>query len=107
MDINNVNAVARVRMVDEVRDRIKSSDKMVERSLVKLLEKQTEDEKRSEATRYLNGQGFNSRDARFGTALAKVVEGGRRLSPKQIECARKMLTKYSGQLARIANGEVK
>jgi len=107
MDIDDVNAVVRVWTVDEIRDRIQNSDTMVEKSLVKMLEKQTEDEKSSEATRYLNGQGFNAKDARFGTILAKVVVSGKHLSPKQIECARRILNKYSGQLTRIANNEAK
>ena len=103
MDINDINVVTRVWTVEEIRDRLQTSDKTVERSLVKLLEKQTEDEQRAELTKYRNGMGFNAKDARFGSSLAKVVQSGRHLSPKQIESARKMLTKYSGQLARIAS----
>jgi len=103
VDINDINVVTRVWTVEEIRDRLQTSDKTVERSLVKLLEKQTEDEQRAELTKYRNGMGFNAKDARFGSSLAKVVQSGRHLSPKQIESARKMLTKYSGQLARIAS----
>jgi hypothetical protein len=106
MDINDVVAVRRVWTVDEVKAQMARNDGMVGRALLLLLEKQTEDEQRSELTKYRNGQGFNAKDARFGSSLAKVVQSGKHLSPKQIESARKMLVKYSGQLTKIAN-EVK
>lgn len=107
MDINDINFVGRVWTVEEIRDRLQNSDKMVSRSLIKIYEKQTEDERSEELTKHRNGMGFNAKDAKFGTSLAKVVERGGRLSERQIACARKILFKYSGQLAKIANSEVK
>ena len=107
MDINDINAVSRVWTVEEIKDRLQNSDKMVSRSLIKIYEKQTEDERSAELTKYRNGMGFNAKDAKFGTSLAKVVERGGVLSERQIVCARKILIKYSGQLAKIANSEVK
>ena len=104
MDINDIN---RVWTVEEIRDRLQNSDKMVSRSLIKIYEKQTEDERSAELTKHRNGMGFNAKDAKFGTSLAKVVEKGGRLSERQITYARKMLFKYSGQLTKIANSEVK
>ena len=87
----------------EISHLLETNDTMVSRSLVKIYEKQTEDEKRAEMTAYRNGMGFNARDAKFGTSLAKVVVRGGTLSDKQIVSARRMLVKYSGQLTKIAN----
>ena len=110
MDINDINSVAvssRVWTVDEIKDRLQNSNKMVARSLIKIYEKQTEDERSDEVTKHRNGMGFNAKDAKFATSLAKVVERGGVLSERQIGCARKILIKYSGQLTKIANSEVK
>lgn len=87
----------------EITHLLETNDTMVSRSLVKIYEKQTLDERSAEMTAYRNGVGFNVRDARFGTSLAKVMERGGTLSDKQIISARKMLIKYSGQLTKIAN----
>jgi hypothetical protein len=91
---------------EEIKDLILKSNKMVQRSLVKLFEKQTEDEKMSEETKEHNGVGFNGVDSKFLTSLAKQVQQGRTLSEKQMTHARKKLVKYSGQLTKIANGEI-
>jgi hypothetical protein len=91
---------------EEIKDLIGKSNKMVSRSLVKLFEKQTEDEKSSEETKHHNGVGFNGTDGKFLSSLAKQVLQGRTLTEKQLTHARKKLIKYSGQLAKIANGEM-
>ena len=89
---------------EEIRDLLERSNKMVHRSIVKIFERQTEDEKSTEATNHNNGVGFNSVDAQLLSSFAKQILEGRSLSPKQLEWARKKLPKYSNQLAKIANG---
>jgi hypothetical protein len=92
---------------------INTNDKAVYRALVVLFERQTADEQSSEATNHLNGMGFNGTDARFGSSLAKQViafEKGESkyrypLSRTQLEAARKMVRKYAGQLAKVANAK--
>lgn len=91
---------------EEILRLIETSDKMVERSLVKLYEKQTEDERNAEETRHHNGVGFSGFDAPFLTSLAKQIINGRQLTQKQLQSARKALRKYAGQLTKIANGVV-
>lgn len=103
-DINKIGVV-RIWTLEEIKNRLETSDAMVERSLLKLYERQTSDEQEMKTTRWLNGRGFNSKDVKFASGLAKIVEEKRHLSPKQIAAVRKMLWKYSGQLLRIANGE--
>lgn len=94
-----------------------SGDIFIERALVALYERQTADEQASGDTSHKNGKGFNCFDAELGSSFAKqIVEQkelvraynnpeGKRLSPKQRAVARKMLIKYAGQLAGIANAK--
>lgn len=98
---------------DSIRELIGSNDKAVWRGLEVLLARQTADERQAGQTAHLNGRGFNGRDANFGTSLAEKVIDWRKgvsgyrspLSPRQLDAARKMLRKYAGQLAKVANGE--
>ena len=86
----------------------------LERALVHLYNRQTEDERESETTKYPNGKGFNGQDAMFMSSLAEQViqsdrEPGFRLSPKQREALRRTLPrgrssrigKYAGQLLLV------
>jgi hypothetical protein len=95
---------------DSIRDLLTRNPKAVYRALVVLFERQTDDEKESEETKHDNGRGFNYRDAKFGSDLAqKCIRPDPRypspLSVNQLAAARRMLHKYAGQLARIANGQ--
>ena len=88
-----------------------NNDKAVYRALIVLFERQTADERDAGETNHLNGMGFNGRDAGFGTSLAKQVlkwQDGLTnyptpLSMAQMSAARKLLRKYAGQLAKVAN----
>jgi len=99
---------------DQILNMIDNRDDAVYRGLVAIYERQTADEQSTESTNHLNGVGFNGRDARFGSSLAKQIIGwnntppARRtyrypLSRTQLEKGRNLLRKYAGQLARIAN----
>lgn len=89
---------------------IDTRDDAVTRGLVAIYNRQTQDEQSTESTNKLNGMGFNGTDAAFGSSLAKQIikwESDRRyptpLSRTQLEKGRKMLRKYAGQLAKVAN----
>lgn len=98
---------------EEILPMLESNNKAVYRALEVLLERQTADERQSENTVHSNGRGFNARDAKFGTDLANRVIHWRSgkstylypLTAYQLAAARRMLRKYAGQLARVANGE--
>lgn len=79
------------------------SDKAVKRALVVLYDRQTQDEKRSDTTKYHNNRGFNHGDAKALSRWARYVIYGRELWPSTITQARRRLMKYAGQLAVIAN----
>jgi hypothetical protein len=89
---------------EEVKHLLQTSSKMVHRSIVKIFEKQTEDEKRAETTSHHNGVGFNGVDAELLSSYAKQILAGRTLTEKQMHYARKKIVKYAGQLTKIANG---
>jgi len=90
---------------EEIEILLVKSDLMVGRSLAKLYERQTSDEKASESTVHLNGVGFNSVDSKLLSSLARwYLSHGNTLTRKQMTLARKMIIKYAGQLAGVANG---
>ena len=77
---------------------ISANDNSVIQTLVLVYEGQTLDEKSAEMTHHDNGIGFNGTDANFGSSLAKQYLERGTLSPRQIECARKMVKKYWKQV---------
>jgi hypothetical protein len=89
---------------DEIKDKILTDDKWLERAVVAIYNKQTNDEKECEATIKDNGVGFSGAHARMGSYMARWVLKGNRLSDKWLDRARRMMVKYAGQLTRIANG---
>lgn len=96
---------------DMIREKIATCDKMVERSLVRLFERQTASEQDAAQTTESNGVGFNGVDAEILTSFAQQIirkqnrpscPEGVRLSDRQLEIARKKLRKYARQLMEIA-----
>lgn len=95
---------------------IDTDDRAVIRGLKAIYHRQTQDEQNTDSTNHLNGMGFNGRDAAFGSSLAKQIihweqnPQSRRyptpLSRSQLIAARKMMRKYAGQLAKVANAQL-
>jgi len=86
----------------------------IERGILCIYLLQTADEKEMMGTTHHNNIGFNSVHAGFGSSLAGQIQRGRAqgrlvgtiLSPKQLPLAKKIIVKYVGQLAKIANKEI-
>lgn len=96
---------------EEIRENLQTNDTWVLRGVLAIFDKQTADEQVSEDTKHHNNIGFNGVDARIMSSFAKQIQnfkpGGKfhtPLSKKQMAIARKKILKYSGQLAKIANG---
>ena len=89
----------------EIETLINTSDRAVERAMVAIWKRQTEDEQVAETTRHHNGIGFAAWSARSGSYYAQWVQLGRTLSGKHLDKARKIALHHAGQLTRIANGE--
>lgn len=90
---------------EEIREKLKTNDQWVIRGLLAIYDRQTEEEQSSHATNQWNGVGFNAYDAEFMTGSVEFYKNRGFLSKKHLNAVRKALIKYSGQLARIANGQ--
>ena len=81
-----------------IQQQLTSNPKWVERSLIKLYERQTRDEQTTRETSNSNGVGFNKSDSRYLSYCSQWVLSGRSLSGNHlIKCGVK-LQKYWGQI---------
>lgn len=103
--------MTKVYSVDEIRANLKTKDAWLIRGILAIYARQTTDEKSSQTTKYTNGMGFNGRDAAILSSFAKQILSWQAtenprfrqpLSEKQFNLARRMMPKYAGQLAKIA-----
>ena len=85
---------------------LETSDKAVERGIVRIYTLQTEQEQMAQETFEFNGIGFNALDAEFLTSLAEQIQKRGYLTPRQMEFGRKRVLKYAGQLCRISNHQL-
>lgn len=75
----------------------------VERAILVLFERQTQDEQVGSLTSHLNNVGFNSADARRMSFVAKFLQNGKHLTrDKALGVYGPRLQKYAKQLAKIA-----
>ena len=88
--------------VEEIRQRISTDPKWVERAITALYARQTSDEQVRGTTMQDNGVGFNGTDSVILSSFAQQIQRGRYLSPKQLAVAFKCVPKYAKQLHRIA-----
>ena len=91
---------------EEILSGIQTNNKWVERGVVAIYNKQTEDEKMTESTNKKNGIGYSGCDAHLMSYYAKWILSGKSLSGKHLEKARKKISKYANQLTKIANKEI-
>lgn len=96
--------------IDAIKALLDKNDDAVDRAIVQLYHRQTQDEKSSESTRNLNNRGFTQADARIMSSMAKWVLRGNKLSYKQLHFLRSgkstrypsRIGKYARQLLEIA-----
>jgi hypothetical protein len=92
---------------EEIREKLKTDDRWLFRGLLAIYRLQTEDEKNDKATRHYNGIGFNGVNADFlSTAAERRMNPNFKFSRKYRDAIRRAMLKYSGQLAKIANGKI-
>jgi hypothetical protein len=83
---------------------LRSNPKAVERAIVRLYERQTQDERYDSRTKHDNARGFSSAFASRGSYYARWVQGGRNLTGRHYESALRIALTHSKQLVEIANG---
>lgn len=86
-----------------IKELLTKSDKAVMRAVVRIYSLQTYEEQKLGETREANKIGFNGPDSKILTYYAKWILQNGELTGKHVNHARNRITKYSGQLARIAN----
>lgn len=80
---------------------IDTNDKAALRALELIWNRQTVDEKSDEDTKYYNGRGFSSPDARKLTGIHDFYVRKKYVSEKQMVVIRKKMKKYTGQLLEV------
>jgi hypothetical protein len=93
--------------VEQVKTKLNTNQKWVERGLVALYKYQTTRERASKTTIVHNEMGFSAVDAHIGSYLAEWVLSGKTLNGKWVEKGRKIVLKYAIQLTGIANAKAK
>jgi hypothetical protein len=68
----------------------------VEKALVMLYDRQTEDEQSHTTTKHDNRRGFNTAHAKRGSYLAKWIKSGRRLTGRFVDEGRQIALYYAG-----------
>lgn len=96
--------------VESIKNLLATNDKAIGRALIVLRERQTDDEQRSETTKYHNGRGFRPCHARMGTSMANFFQARGFLTPKQVNywrtpmrCGNTRIEIYAKQLLEQAN----
>ena len=89
---------------DEIKALLDRSAEAVERGVVAIYKRQTEDERDAAETKHSNRIGFSAFHAHRGTYYARWILSGRHLSGSHVERARKLVRHYAGQLYQIALG---
>lgn len=84
---------------------LNSNDRAVEKAILAIYNRQTEDEKSAQTTRHSNNVGFSGADASTGTYYAQWIKRGNHLTGKHLDRARKMAVKYRKQLLTIAQNK--
>lgn len=91
---------------EEIKHLIKTNDNFVIKSLIRLYNYQTEDEKNTGETENNNNVGFNGYDAKPLTDLVNQIVKFKFVTFGQVAFIRNKLYKYSNQIAKIANGVI-
>lgn len=91
---------------ENIRFNMLTKDSWLYRGLVAIYNRQTEDERSAELTKHENGVGFSGVDSNFLSRAAKYYKDNGFLTQKHRDKVRTAMLKYSGQLSKIANGEI-
>ena len=84
---------------------ILEKDQAVYHALLRIYDRQTEDEKIHEETRDWNARGFTGVDAEILSSFVKNYKKYGKLTPKQMAIARNKMKKYWKQLLEVIRNE--
>lgn len=87
----------------QIQSLIDTDDRAVARAVVRIYQRQTEDEQRASETKHHNTIGFNASDAKFLTGVARyVIANGKIDTEYHMMKTRKLIRRYWRQLIEIA-----
>ena len=99
------NGTQKVWAREEIEGMLRKNSRDVERAMVALWERQTQDEQVAQTVSHHNGRGFAGWTARSGTYYAEWVRSGRHLTGTHLDKARRIALHHAGQLTDFANGK--
>ena len=102
-----IDQTSKVWSGEMIRNLLNRNSNAVLKGVVALYKLQTADEKACKLTNASNGVGFSAYDAPYMTKIAERVISKRGLTKMEVANLRVKLLKYSNQLAKIANKEIK
>lgn len=88
---------------ESIQELLGRSNLAVERAIVAIYKRQTQEEQVSGGTKERNGMGFGLYDVHFYSTCAQRIIRGIKLTPGQLTIARPGMSRYWRQLAEIAN----
>lgn len=96
-------------LVSALREQLSTNTSQALKALVFLFNRQTEDEKLHEHTKYFNTVGFNHNDAKRLTAMAKQYLATGHLTSYQMVVLMRLVPKYARQLIlhSLATGKIR
>jgi len=84
---------------------LRTNDRAVGRAILALYKLQTLDERRIGTTKYSNTVGFSAAHASRGSYYARWIGGGKQLTGRHLDNARKMVLHYHRYLLALARGK--
>ena len=91
---------------ESIQNLLLTNDIAITRAVIAIYKRQTVDEQDVESTKYINGIGFNSVDARYLSWCATYcIRNRKNLDGEHLIKCRKKMMKYWRQLVEIANAK--
>ena len=103
-----VTFTSKKEIIDRLKDQISRNENTAIHALLFIYSLQDLSEQESAVTAFHNGVGFTKHDASFCTGLVKQYNESGSFSPKQIECIKRVMQKYAGQIvhSKLHSGEI-
>ena len=86
---------------EQIQDNLRSNPRWIQRSLVVLYQRQTQDEQTTGKTRVFNNVGFNGPDSGYLSYCSRWVLSGRNLNEKHLQKCGSRLPKYWRQIQSL------
>lgn len=88
---------------EQIKSLLDENEMAVKVAIVRIYDRQTDEEKHQKQTIEENGVGFSSCDSFYLSQLALKAKAGKRFTDAEMAIGRNKIKKYAGQLADIAN----